>query len=329
MKSAWLVLDSSDSTVEYRELPVPTPSPGTVLVKVEASALNRGEFMVGGVVHGGREKCGGNEVAGTVVAVGSGVGDLSEGDRVMGRVAGGGWAEYALMQAIEAIAIPRHLSGLQAAAMPVNMLVAYDALVTYGRVTAGEWVLVLGAASASGVAALQTAQVLGAKTIGTSGSAVKLRKLNELGLDVGIHTRAPDFATKVLAVTGGTGAAVVVNLVGGSCVPEALKSLARKGRLAIIGYVDRTFHATIDLRTLHANRLEIFGLSNAKSTLAERTQTVSGFRRDILPIYSERGMAPVVDRVFGFDELSAAKAYMESDTKVGKLVVRIGSAAQL
>jgi NADPH:quinone reductase-like Zn-dependent oxidoreductase len=324
VKSYWIVLNGGESALERREVCVPQPGPGSVLITVKASALNRAEFIVGGVMHGGPEKCGGNEVSGVVAALGDGVHGLKVGDRVMGRVAGGGWAEYAVMQAVEAIPIPQHLGWLEAAAMPVNMLVAYDALVTYGKVKAGEWVIVLGASSATGVAAIQTAQVLGAKTIGTSGSPAKLEKLEALGLDVGICTRTADFSTRVLELTGGDGANVVVNLVGGSVVPEAVKSLARKGRLALIGYVDRTFSADVDLKTVHANRLQIFGLSNSRSTVEDRAETVSGFRRDVLPSYTERGMVPVIDRVFMFDELPAARSYMEADSMVGKLVVNIG-----
>jgi len=322
MKSYWIVAKGDKSVLELRDVPAPQAKPGGLVIKVQASALNRGELIVGSVVHGGPEKIGGNELSGTVHAVGEGVTGIREGDRVMGR-GRGGWADYGVMDADQAMPVPGHMSWEQAAATPLSMLTAYEGIVTYGKLKAGEWLLILGASAGAGVASLQTAQVLGAKTIGTSGSAAKLEKLKALGLDVGIRTRAPDFAAKVREATGGAGADLAVNLVGGTYFPEILKSLARKGRVAIVGYVDHTHHAEIDLTAVHANRFEIFGISNAKATAEERAEAVRGFKRDILPVYNERRMAPLVDRVFGFDELPAAKAHMESDAMVGKVVVKI------
>jgi len=323
VKSCWLVVRDGRCVLEHREAPVPQPAPGTIVVRVRASALNRGEFIVGSVMHGGQERIGGTEVAGTVHAVGVGVTRFREGDRVMGRLHGG-WAEYALMNAYEAMPVPERLGWEQAAAMPVAMLVAYDALVTFGRLRAAEWVLVLGASAGTAVACIQVAKVLGARVLGTSGSAEKLERLRGLGLDLGIRTRAPDFAGQVRKLTGGAGADLALNFVGGSYLPEAVRSLARRGRLAVIGYVDHTHEAKLDLQAVHANRLQLFGMSNSKTPADEREQTVGGFVRDVLPLYEAKGLQPVVDRVFDFGELAAAHAYMESNANLGKVVVRIG-----
>lgn len=322
MKSYWLVTKGNQSILELREVPQPQPKPGELVVRVQASALNRGELIVGSVVHGGPEKIGGSEVSGVVHATGEGVTAVKTGDRVMGR-ARGGWAEFATMDAHQAMPMPGHMSWEEAAAFPLSMLTVYEAMVTYGKLKAGEWVLVVGASAGAGVAAIQTAQLFNAKTIGTSGSAAKLERLKAAGLDVGIQTRAPDFASKVRDATGGAGVDVAVNLVGGTYFPEILKALARKGRVAIVGYVDGTHHAEIDLTAVHANRFEIFGVSNSRLKPEERAEAVRGFKRDILPGYNERRMAPLVDRVFSFDELPAAKAHMESDAMVGKVVVKI------
>jgi len=322
MKSYWIVTQGDKAVLEQREIPAPQPKAGEIVFKVHASALNRGELTVGGVVHGGPEKVGGNEGAGTVHAVGEGVSGYKAGDRVMGR-ARGCWADYAVMEVEQALPVPDYMSWEQAAALPLSMITAYEAIVTYGKLKAGEWLLVLGASAGAGVASIQIAQVLGAKTIGTSGSADKLAKLKAAGLDVGIQTRKPDFAAKVREASGGDGADVAVNLVGGTYFPEILRSLARKGRVAIVGYVDGSHHAEIDLSAVHANRFEIFGVSNAKMTSPERAQATRDFRRDILPTYVERRMAPLVDRVFSFEELPAAKQHMESNAMTGKVVVKI------
>jgi NADPH:quinone reductase-like Zn-dependent oxidoreductase len=206
----------------------------------------------------------------------------------------------------------------------LSFITAYEAVVQYGKLKAGEWMLVTGASAGAGVSAIQIAQVLGARSIGTSGSAEKLEKLKAIGLNVGIRTRAPDFSEKVRDATGGAGVNVAVNLVGGSLFPEMLRSLARKGRLAVVGYVDNQHHADIDLSAVHANRFEIFGVSNAKVTQEERAEAARGFARDILPAIESGEITPVVDRVFSFDELPAAKAHMEANAMVGKIVVKIG-----
>ena len=322
MKSYWIVTRGDKATLEPREVPMPKPKAGEILFKVHASALNRGELTVGGVMHGGPEKLGGNEGACVVEAIGDGVSGFKPGDRVMGR-ARGCWAEYAIMEVEQALAVPDYMSLEQAGAMPLSLITAYEAMVGYGKLKAGEWVLIAGASSGTGVASIQIAQVLGAKTIGTSGSADKLEKLRGAGLDVGIQTRSPDFAAKVKETTGGAGANLALNYVGGTYFPEILRSLAKKGRVAIVGYVDGAHHAEIDLSAVHANRFEIFGISNAKLTAAEKAEAARAFKRDILPGYYEKRLAPLVDRVFSFDELPAAKAHMESNAMTGKVVVKI------
>jgi NADPH:quinone reductase-like Zn-dependent oxidoreductase len=147
--------------------------------------------------------------------------------------------------------------------------------------------------------------------------------LKSIGLDVGIQTRAPDFAEKVKQVSGGKGANLAVNLVGGSVFAECLKSLANQGRLAIVGYVDGQHHAEIDLSAVHANRFEIFGVSNAKLTAQEKAAAAAGFKRDILPAIESGKIVPLVDSVYSFDDLPAAKARMESNAMTGKIVVKI------
>lgn len=322
MKSYWIVVRNNQSTLEQRDVPAPRAKRGELLFKVHASALNRGELIVGSVVHGGPEKIGGNEGAGVITAVGEGVSGFKPGDRVMGR-ARACWAEYAIMEIEQALPVPDYLTFEQAAALPLSMITAYEAMVTYGKLKQGEWVLIAGASSGAGVASIQIAQVLGAKSIGTSGSSDKLARLKTTGLDVGIQTRAPDFAERVREATRGEGVNLAVNYVGGTFFPEILKSLANKGRVAIVGYVDGSHHAEIDLSAVHANRFEIFGISNAKMTAAEKAEATRNFKRDILPGYYEKQLAPLIDSVYPFEGLPEAKARMESNALTGKIVVKV------
>ena len=322
MKTCWIVTQDHKAVFEWREMPVPQPKAGEVVMRVRATALNYGELVVGGAIHGGPEKLGGNEAAGEVHAVGPGVTAFRPGDRVFGRVRGA-FAEYAAAFAHQIMPMPPRLNWEQAAAIPVSFMTAYEMLYPpYGKLKGGEWLLVTGASSATGAACIQIAKMIGAHTIGTSGSAEKLARLKTIGLDVPIATRSADFAAQVKAATGGKGADLAVNLVGGSMFAECVSSLARHGRLAVVGYLDGKLEAKIDLSAVHVNRLEIFGISNAKITAEERALAVSGFARDVLPAIVDGRITPLIGRVFAFDELKAAKACMEAGATVGKIVVR-------
>jgi len=227
------------------------------------------------------------------------------------------------MDAREAMRVPAALGWEEAAATPLVFLVVYDMLVAQGHLTAGQWLLVTGVSSGVGVAALQTGKALGARVIGTSGSADKLARLEKLGLDVGIRTRAADFHDAVMKATDGKGVNLVVNNVGGTVFAECVKSLAFEGRLAIVGHMDRTHSATLDLEALHGKRLTVFGVSNRFRSAGQRAETVRGFVKDVLPFLADGRLRPVVDKVFPFAELPAALAFMESDAQVGKIVVRL------
>lgn len=321
VKSYWIVTQGHEAVLEVRDVPEPQPKAGEVVVRVRASGLNRGELFVGGAVHGGPEKLGGTEASGEIHALGAGVTGWKVGDKVIARVRGA-WAPYAATDARMLMPMPERLTWEQGAAIPSSFLTSYEAVVQYGRLQAGEWMLVTGASAGVGVGAIQTAQVLGAKTIGTSGSAAKLEKLKAAGLDVGICTRKPDFAQQIMEATGGKGVNLAVNLVGGSVFPEIVRSLAYMGRVAIVGYVDNTFSAEIDLNATHVNRLQIFGVSNVKLPADLRALHVEGFKRDILPALADGRITPVIDRVFEFDQLPAAKAHMDASAMVGKIIVR-------
>lgn len=322
MKSYWIKTEHDKAVLEFRDVPVPQAKAGQIVVQVKASALNRGELIVGGVVHGGPEKLGGNEVSGVVHAVGDGVTGVRPGGRVMGR-ARGGFAEYAVMEAHQAMPAPERLTWEEAAAIPVSFLTAYEMLFTYGALRRGEWLLVTAASSGAGVASIQIAAMLGAHTIGTSGSTEKLARLKGVGLETGIATRSGDFAPRVKEATGGKGADLIVNCVGGSVFAECMRALAYQGRIATVGYVDGVLKSEIDLGALHANRYVVFGVSNSRLGPEGRAEAVRGFARDVLPAIADGRITPLIDKVYAFDELPEAKARMESNAQVGKIVVRI------
>jgi NADPH:quinone reductase-like Zn-dependent oxidoreductase len=306
-------LHPADIRVELRDVPAPQPAAGRLLIRVRATGLNRGELLRHGLTKPGPAKIAGTEGAGEVEKT---------GERVMGRLPAS-FAEYALMDASDAIPVPPNLSWEEAAAIPITFLVVYDMLVQQGSLKSGEWLLVTGVSAGVGVAALLAGKALGARVIGTSGSAEKLEKLRQYGLDVPLQTRKPDFAQAVMKATGGKGADLVVNNVGGSVFAECVRALGYEGRLATVGYVDGVMKSEIDIEALHSKRLKLFGVSNKMRNAAQRAVTVEGFKKDFLPLFASGKLKPVIDRVYDFKDLPEAKARMESDAHVGKIVVRI------
>jgi NADPH:quinone reductase-like Zn-dependent oxidoreductase len=322
MRSHWLVPAGGAITLEPRDVPRPEPQAGQLLVAVRASCFNRGELTLSHGAERAPPKPAGGECAGEIESMGSGVEGFAPGERVMGRCVGG-FAEYALMDAREAMRIPPVLTWEQAAAIPLVFMVAHDMLVTHGRLAAGEWLLITGVSSGVGIASLQAAKVLGANVIGTSGSADKIERLKRLGLDVGVVTRGIGFYDAAMQATGNKGANLVVNNVGGTVFAECVRSLAFEGRLATVGYLDRVFKAEIDLEALHTKRLRLFGVSNKLRPPAARAETVRAFARDFLPYFASGRIEPVIDSVFAFDEIAAARARFESSAVLGKVVVKM------
>lgn len=305
------------------DAPVPEPGPGQIRVRVHAASLNRGEFIAGHGLHGagGDAKPVGGEAAGVVVALGPGVQRWAVGDRVMGRCPGA-FADFALMQEAEALPMGERLSWEEAASIPLTFLVSFDMLVLQGRLKAGDWLFIAGVSSGVGVASLQAAKAMGVRVIGSSGSAEKLERLKGLGLDVGLHTRSPDFHQAVLAATDGKGVQLAIDTVGGSVFAECVRCLAFEGRLAMVGYVDGVLTAPLDLESLHAKRLTLFGVSNKLRTPAQRAQPIARFSEEWLPWFHEGQIRPVVDAVYPFEALPSARDAMEGAQHLGKLVLK-------
>lgn len=322
MQSYTLRVEEGQAVLAMVDVPTPEPGPGQLLVKMHAAGLNRGEFIPGGLIKAGAAKPAGMEGAGEVVAVGSGVSGWLPGQRVMGRCAGA-FAEYALMDVREAMAVPAGLSMQAAAAVPLAFLVVHDMLVLQGKLRTNEWLLVTGVSSGVGVGSLQLAKLLGARVIGTSGSAEKLARLQAMGLDVALNTRVSDFAAQVQVATAGQGANLVVNTVGGSVFAECLRCMAFEGRLATVGYVDHTLKAEIDIQALHAKRLTLFGVSNKLRNAEQRAAGVPAFAAQVLPALADGRIKPLVDRVFAFNDMPAAQACMQANQHLGKIVLNV------
>ena len=325
MKSWWIRTADGAMALELRDIPVPQPGPGQVVIRIHAAALNRGEFIAGHGLHtASTAKPAGFEASGEVIALGADVTRWQVGDRVMGRC-DGAFAEYGCMTADEIFAAPQRLTWEQAAASTVVFLTVYEALMAHGRLAAGEWMLVTGISSGVGVAALQVGKALGAKVIGTSGSLEKLERLKGLGLDVAVHTRGADFVPAVMEATHNQGVDLVVNNVGGSVFPACIDAMGFQARLAMVGYVDGQVEARMDLAALHSKRLQLFGVSNKMRTTTHRIAAAKALERDLLPMLADGRVTPLIDQVFALDDLPAAQQCMQANQHLGKLVVRVNS----
>jgi NADPH2:quinone reductase len=323
MKAYWIHTKDHRTTLELREVPKPVPGPNQVLLRVHASSLNYGDLFARIARHRADvPRPAGGDAAGSVEALGPGVSAVSLGDRLMAR-ARGGFAEYVIAEVAQVTPIPPHLDWAQAAAIPIAFVTAYESWFQLGGLVAGESVLIAGASSGVGVAAVQSAKMVGAHVIGTSGSAEKLTRLKALGLDVGIQARGEDYSAAVLAATGGKGVELALDLVGGSAFPACQRSLTDFGRLGVVGYVDGQMRTELDIESLHGKRLKMFGVSNTPLNAAQRADAMHGFVRDVMPAIADGRITPVVDRVFPFDQLAAAKDYVETGALLGKVVVTL------
>jgi NADPH:quinone reductase-like Zn-dependent oxidoreductase len=313
--------DGVNAEITLREVDQPVPGSGQMLIRVKAAGLNRGEFILGHGLHkAGTAKQIGMEAAGEIVACGDGVTGFKVGDRVMGRCPGA-FAEYALMSEPETMLMPASLDWNQAAAIPLTSLVVFDMLVVQGHLKPGEWVFITGVTSGVGVSALTMAKALGAKVIGTSGSQEKLDQLKALGLDLGICTREPNFYDALMKATDGKGVDLVINTVGGSVFAECIRSMAFQARLATVGYVDGVLKAEIDIEALHAKRLNLFGVSNKLRNAAQRSAAMSDFKKLILPLIESKKIVPMIYQALPFEKLLEAKAIMDSNQHIGKIVL--------
>jgi NADPH:quinone reductase len=324
MKSYWIKAGPKGTELELRDVPMPQPKSGELLVRMRATSLNRGELLAAIGLHALKEpKLLGRDVSGEVHALGEGVTGYKVGDRVVGR-GRGACSEFAILPIDQAAIIPERVTFEQAGAVPTGYVTAYEIVTPGGKLKAGETLLVVGASSGVGVACVQLGKLIGTRVIGTSGSADKLARLQKAGMDTGIQVRGGGFAAKVLEATGGKGVNLAVNLVGGTAFADCIASLANQGRVGIVGYVDRTLTSVFDLEAVHGKRLQIYGVSNAHLSREQRGEAWQGFKRDVLPALADGRIAPLIDKVFPFADVPAAKEYVERDAQVGKVVVRMG-----
>lgn len=315
--------------LELRDgIPEPEPGPGEVRVRVAAAALNRADLLQRQgrypAPHGWPKDIPGLEFAGTVEALGRGCTLRRVGDRVMGLVGGGAYAELVTLHERETVAVPASLELAQAAAVPEAFITAHDALFTRLGLGMGERLLIHAVGSGVGTAALQLAVAAGATVWGTARSDWKLQRAAALGLHDGIDTQAADFAEVVERSTDGHGVHCVLDLVGGAYLDGNLRALAEHGRMAHVGTIAGT-SAPLDIRTVMRKRLTLVGTVMRARPLEQKIDAARRFEHHVLPLLASGRVKPIVDRTLPLAEAADAHRAMERNENFGKIVLEIGA----
>ncbi len=327
MRAIVIAKPGGPEVLELREVPTPAPSRGEVRVRIRASAVNRADLLQRAGAYpappGSPPDIPGLEIAGEVDAVGEDVTELAAGDRVFGVVGGGGYAEYVAVHARTLARMPAGMSFTDAAAVPEAFVTAWDAMVDQAGLAAGETVLVHAAGSGVGTAAIQIANAIGARAIGTCRTAEKLDRARALGLHEGIVVEDGKFAENVRKLTIGRGADVVLELVGGAYVAQDLACIAHKGRIVLVGMMAGT-QADVNLAILMSRRAEIRGTMLRSRPLEEKILAARAFERHVVPLFAKGALRAVVDRVLPLAEAGEAHRVMQSNETFGKVVLDVG-----
>lgn len=324
MKAVVSKLGEGPQGVRVMDVPAPTCGPEEIVVDVKATALNRADLLQTMGLYpappGVPAEIPGLEYSGVVAAVGARVTRWKQGDRVMGIVAGGAWAEQLVTHEREALAIPKALDFAAAAAVPEAFITAYDALVTQAGMTRGHQVLVHAVTSGVGTAALQLCRFFGATPIGTGRSEAKLERATKLGLTHAVLVKNDTFAARVKQLTQGAGCDIALDLVGASYFPETLDALARGGVLMVVGFVGGVT-AEVPLRTILSKKLHVIGTTLRSRPLEEKILAAREFEARVVPGFDQGLLVPVVDSTLPMTSIAAALERMANNDTFGKLVL--------
>jgi NADPH2:quinone reductase len=315
---------ATEQGLALRDIPQPRPKPNEVLVKVKAAALNRADLATSrGMPHGSHGGIGaavGIEWAGEVVEAGAEAKDYQPGDRVMCSGVGG-YAEYAVSDWGRVNPMPSGMSFEQAATLPVALITLHNALVTAGRLHAGEAVMIQGASSGVGLMGLQIAKLRGARlVIGTSTNEARRARLKEFGADLVIDTGESGWPDAVLQATDGKGVNLVVDMLSGPVVAQTMKATALLGRIINVGRLAGA-KAELDF-DLHAlRRIDYIGVTFRTRTHEEVREIGRRMRADLWDAVTAGKLQLPIDRRFPLDQAVEAQAHMRANKHFGKIVL--------
>lgn len=331
MKVVYINKFGGTENLEIREVENPPQLKAVeVLVRVRAAGVNRADLLQRKGVYpapkGFDERILGLEFAGEVVEIGESVANFQPDDRVFGITGGGGQAEYINAKESHLVKIPDNLSFVEAACIPEAFITAHDAVFTQGKIKTGETCLIHAVGSGVGLAALQLCKANNINTVGTSRSAEKLANCDIFGLDYGIVANADllenaDAFTKITQhFTDGKGVDVILDLVGAKYFEANLQSLAKKGRLILVGLTSGA-KAEFNLGIALAKRLTIIGTVLRSRSDDEKAEATANFAKQVIPLIANGKIVPNLDKVFAVADVRKAHEYLESNESFGKIVL--------
>jgi putative PIG3 family NAD(P)H quinone oxidoreductase len=325
MKAIVLREHGGPEVLQFEDVPSPTFGAEDILVSVAATALNRADLLQRMGFYPNPFPSGpeipGLEFAGTVKAVGERVASWKVGDKVMGVVSGGAYAEELALHERQAMAVPAGMSLHDAAAIPEVFITAWDALVVQGGLTSGRWAMVHAGASGVGTAGIQIAKAIGARIIVTCSSG-KVQSCKDLGADVVVDYTAQDFVEEVQKATGGQGVDVILDVIGGDYVERNVASLAVKGHIIQVGVMAGK-PLPFNVGLLLGKRASITGTVLRARPLDEKIAITQRFISEMLPLFDSGELKPVIDSVYPIAEIAKGQEYMASNGNVGKIVITI------
>ncbi len=317
-----------DQKLVTAEVPVPMPRAGEVLVRVRAAGVNRPDLLQRRGLYPppeGVTDIPGLEISGDVVMTGSGVSGIKTGQKICALVAGGGYAEYCVVPAVQCLPLPKNLGWIAAAGIPETFFTVWTNLFERGGLQKGERVLVHGGASGIGTTAIQMARAFGAKVYVTAGSDVKCTACLKLGANKAINYRAAEFDTEILRETDGKGVDVILDMVGGDYIPRNLKILAPGGRHVSIA-MQRGRSAEIDIFQIMSKRLVMTGSTLRPQSTAAKGKIAKALKKNVWPFIARKRITPVIDRIYALSEAQAAHDYLEAGQHFGKVILRVNTA---
>ncbi|MGX1347841.1 putative PIG3 family NAD(P)H quinone oxidoreductase [Bradyrhizobium elkanii] len=304
---------------------VPVPKAGEILVKVAAAGVNRPDVAQRSGSYPpppGASDLPGLEIAGEVVALGEGA-KHKIGDKVMSLVAGGGYAQYCIAQDAQAMTVPPSLSMQEAGAIPETLMTVWHNVFERGALKAGETLLIHGGSSGIGTMAIQLAKAFGAKVIVTVGSQDKADACLKLGADHAVNYKTEDFVEAVKKATGGNGADVILDMVGGDYIDRNYDAAAVEGRIVQIAFLSGTPKATANFAKLMVKRLHHTGSTLRPRSNADKAAMVAAIEAKVLPLLREGRVKPLMDSTFPLEKAADAHRRMETSEHIGKIVLAI------
>jgi NADPH2:quinone reductase len=318
--------------LQLTQRPIPQPGPGEVLIKVAAAGVNRPDvFQRQGnyAPPAGASDLPGLEVAGELVDGdfdGANPFDLKRGDPACALLAGGGYAEYAVVPLVQCLPIPTGLSLVEAAALPENFFTVWSNVFDRGQLGHGEGgaqetLLVQGGSSGIGVTAIQLAHALGHRVFATAGNAEKCAACEKLGAERAINYREQDFVEVVKQATDGRGVDVILDMVAGDYITREIDALAEGGRLVLIATLGGS-KASIDAGLIMRRRLTITGSTLRARPVAFKGALARQLHARVWPLLEAGKVRPVIHQVFAAADASKAHALMESSAHIGKIMLQ-------